>query len=725
MPLIHRVCLSLLFLLTACSSEQNDPYPAGERGKNILYAAFTERPKHLDPVQSYTEDEYTFTEQIYEPPLQYHYLKRPYTLIAATADAVPLPRYYDAKGHALPADAPAEAIAHSVYEIRLRPGIRYQPHPAFALDDAGTPLYADLDRGKLRGIETIADFAHSGTRELIADDYIYEIKRLAHPRLHSPIFGMMAGRIVGLKELGEALQRAAQAQPEEAWLDLDRFTLAGVTRVDRYTLRITLAGKYPQFVYWLAMPFFAPVAREVDRFYSQPGMAEKNLTLDWYPVGTGPYMLAENNPNSRMVLARNPNFHAETYPCEGEADDRAAGLLADCGQPLPLIDAAVFSREKESIPYWNKFLQGYYDASGISSDSFDQAVRLNVSGDVQLSDEMRAKGIRLLTSVRPSTYYMGFNMLDPVVGGKDGVGEQRSAKLRQALSIAIDQEEFISIFMNGRGVAAMSPLPPGIFGYREGEAGIDAVVYDWVDGKPKRKPIEAARKLLAEAGWPHGRDAASGQPLVLNLDTTSGGMGDKSHVDWLTRQFAKLDIQLVVRATDFNRFQEKLRKGAVQLYFLGWNADYPDPENFFFLLAGAESKVAHGGENSSNYANPEFDRLFGEMKDMDNSSQRLAIIAHMNQLLQRDAPWIFGFHPTSYTLGHAWLHNRKPTDVGNNSLKYQRIDVALREQQRRAWNEPVLWPLAVGLVVLLSVLLPAFISYRRRERGTGRSEESK
>ena len=74
MRVFRLVCLSLCFLLAACGSEQNDPYPLGERGKNILYAAFTERPKHLDPVQSYTEDEITFTAQIYEPPLQYHYL---------------------------------------------------------------------------------------------------------------------------------------------------------------------------------------------------------------------------------------------------------------------------------------------------------------------------------------------------------------------------------------------------------------------------------------------------------------------------------------------------------------------------------------------------------------------------------------------------------------------------------------------------------------------------
>ena len=308
------VVLSLLFL-AACGAEQNDPYPAAERGKNILYSAFTERPRHLDPARSYTEDEAVFTAQIYEPPLQYHYLKRPYTLIPGTVEAVPEPEYYDAAGQRLPADAPAEVSHRSIYELRLRPGIHYQPHPAFAVDADGTPVYTDLDAAKLAGIETLTDFARTGTRELVADDYIYEIKRLAHPRLHSPIFGMMAAHIVGLKELGDSLREAAKSLPEEAWLDLDRFPLAGATRIDRHTYRITLAGKYPQFRYWLAMPFFAPVPREADRFYSQPGMAAKNLTLDWYPVGTGPYLLAENNPNRRMVLERNPNFHGETYPC--------------------------------------------------------------------------------------------------------------------------------------------------------------------------------------------------------------------------------------------------------------------------------------------------------------------------------------------------------------------------------------------------------------------------
>lgn len=710
------LCFGLLAacLLTACGQAWNDPYPAQEAGRDILYTAFTERPKHLDPAQSYTEDEATFTGQIYEPPLQYHYLRRPYTLVPATVEAVPVPRYVDAAGKALPADAPVERIAESIYELRLKPGIRYQPHPAFALDASGQPLYfgpsAAVDRQRM------ADFPETGTRELTADDYIYQIKRLAHPRLHSPIYGMMAEKIVGLKALGQALAEAAKQAPKETWLDLDAFPLPGVERVDRYTWRIRIQGKYPQFAYWLAMPFFAPVPREVERFYAQPGMAEKNLTLDWWPVGTGPFMLTENDPNRRMVLTRNPNFHGETYPCEGEPGDAEAGLLADCGKPLPLIEQAVFTREKESIPYWNKFLQGYYDASGISSDSFDQAVRIDVGGGVGLSDAMQARGIRLLTSVKSSTFYMGFNMLDPVVGGLS----PRSTKLRQAISIAIDQEEFISIFQNGRGIPAQSPLPPGIFGYENGAEGINPVVYDWVDGQPRRKSVEVARRLLAEAGYPNGRDDKTGEPLVVYLDTTGGGSGDKARFDWLTRQFAKIDIQLVVRSTDFNRFQDKLKKGNTQLYYLGWNADYPDPENFFFLLHGAESRVAQGGENTSNYVNPAFDRLFIRMKNMDNTPERLALVREMNRILQHDAPWVFGLHPKSYTLGHRWLKNRKPNDVGNNILKYQRIDSVDRRAARADWNAPVRWPMLAVLLLGVGGLVPAWLAYRRRERRAAR-----
>lgn len=697
--------LTLVAFLAGCGQAWNDPYPAGDHGRNILYTAFTDRPKHLDPVQSYSEDEIAFTAQIYEPPLQYHYLRRPYELTPATATAVPQPRYLDAQGRPLPDDADAARIAFTDYVVEIRPDIRYQPHPAFAEQPAD-----------ISGFFTLADFPNRGTRELTAADYVYAIKRLAHPRLHSPILGLMSEYIVGLGELAESLRKSVPAGRQAEWLDLREHALAGVEALDSYRYRIRIKGKYPQFLYWLTMPFFAPMPWEADRFHSAPGMAEKNLTLDWYPVGTGPFMLTENNPNARMVLERNPNFRGETYPCDGEAEDKANGLLDDCGKPLPFIDKVVFTREKEQIPYWNKFLQGYYDASGIASDSFDQAVQVGSGGEVSLTEAMRAQGITLSTSVATSTFYMGFNMLDPLVGG---AGEA-AKKLRQAIAIAIDQEEFISIFMNGRGIAAMSPIPPGIFGYREGRAGINPVAYDWSDGAPQRKGVAVAKRLLAEAGWPNGRHARSGEPLVVNLDTTATGVGAKARIDWLNKQFQKIDIQLVVRSTDYNRFQEKIRKGAVQLFYYGWNADYPDPENFLFLLYGPQAKGKHDGQNAANYVNPEYDRLFEKMQAMENGPERQAIIDRMLAILHEDTPWVWGFHPKDYSLRHVWLKNRKPTKVGNNTLKYQRIDTVQRDAMRREWNRPVLWPLLLLAGVLFVLALPAVVSHRRREQSAAR-----
>ncbi len=678
--------------LTGCGEVWNDPYPAAERGKSILYSAFIERPKHLDPVQSYTEDEAKFTQQVYESPLQYHYLKRPYELVPLTAMEVPKPQVI-------------EGGKFTVYEVKIRPGIQYQPHPAFVPENHG------LQAAKIEKLRTPYELA-LGSRELTADDYIYQIKRLAHPKLHSPILGLMSEYIVGLDDFAKEIKNHSGS----GWLDLRLHPLQGVERVDAHTFRVKLKGSYPQFLYWLAMPFFAPVPWEAEKFFEQPGMAEKNFTLDWWPVGTGAYMLTENNPNARMVLERNPNFRGEPYPSQGEAGDREAGLLADAGRMMPFIDKVVFSREKEGIPYWNKFLQGYFDSSAIPSDTFDQAVRVSIEGDAGLTPEMEERGIKLRTSVDTTILYLGFNWLDSTVGGSS----ERTRKLRQAISIAVDWEECISIFLNGRGLVGHDPLAPGIFGQREGAEGINPVTHRWRDGAPRRRPLEQARKLLAEAGYPDGRDAKTGAPLVLYLDTVGRGPGDKPRFDWWRRQFAKLSIQLEIRDTDWNRYQEKIRKGSQQLYILGWNADYPDPENFMFLLHGPQSRAKNQGENASNYSNPEFDALFERMKNIPNSPERQKLIDRMVEIVRRDAPWLWGYHPKSYGLTHSWMQNGKPNNMARNNLKYLRVDVAKREAMRAQWNRPVVWPAVLICLLVVASAIPAVLAYRRRERMAAR-----
>ena len=694
--------------LNACRVVGNDPYPASQSNQNILYSAFVARPRYLDPARAYNADEYEFLGQICEPPLQYQYLDRPYRLVPLTATRVPLPVSVDRFGQPVPAGSPR--ARYTRVRIHIRPGIHYQPEPYFSRLPDGHHRYFKLTSQALRGRYRLADFHDVATRELTAADYVYEIKRLADPALHSPIYGLLSQYIVGWGRFGVLVGQHPGSRVSARLLQ--HTPLTGVRVISRYVYEIDLKRPYPQFRYWLAMPFFAPMPWEADRFYGQKGMRAHDLSLNWYPVGTGPYMLTENDPARRIVLVRNPEFHGETFPRHGAPGDRRAGLLTDAGRPLPFVQKAVFSLEKEGIPYWNKFLQGWYDRSQIGSSNFDQAIRVGANGHPRLSAEMHRRGMDLAVQTQPSVYFYGFNMQDPIVGGNT----EKGRALRRALSIALNTEQEIAIFQNGRGLPAQGPIPPGIFGHGEGRSGLDPYVYRWMNGKPRRRTLEDARQWLMRAGYPRGFNPRTGRPLVLYYDAAQTGPTDQARFSWLRKKFRQLGIDLIVRATDYNRFQDKVRHGDVQIFSWGWNADYPDPENFLFLLYGPNSKTRDGGENVANYSNPDFDQLFLEMRDMPDSPLRARLIARMVHIVQRDAPWIWGYYPEQYVLSQPWYFNGKPNAMATNTLKYVRINTRLRAQLRKRWNQPVWWPL--GLWALVPVVLAAVGvgAYRRRDR---------
>jgi ABC-type transport system substrate-binding protein len=378
----------------------------------------------------------------------------------------------------------------------------------------------------------------------------------------------------------------------------------------------------------MAMPFLAPIPWEADAFYAQPGMSENGLSLNQWPVGTGPYMMTEFVRDRRHVMKRNPNYRGEPYPCEGMPGDKEAGLLDDCGKTMPFIDTLYVTIEKEQVPRKEKFKQGFLDVPEIERPEW--AVVLGADGDdsdaVQRLYDQR--GFRLAKSVDATNWYLGFNMLDPVVGKGDTPEQQvKNRKLRQAIAIAIDWEEgYGRIFKHKGGVAAHGPVPPGLFGSREGQPGFyNPVTHHLVDGKPVRRPIEDAKKLLAEAGYPDGRDEKTGKPLVLNYDFQRAITPEfKSENDWMVKQYAKLGIQLEIRATDFNQYQDKTLKGKHQIFWGGWLADYPDAENFLFLLYGPMGRSKSQGDNYSNYDNPAYDALYKQLQGLDDGPAKQA-----------------------------------------------------------------------------------------------------
>ena len=695
----------------------NNPHPPSPEGLLTYQSMMTPAPpKHLDPAISYASDESLYIMQIYEPPMGYHFLKRPYELEPLSLQSFPQVSYLDEDGQAV--EEGDATVAFTRYSLHLRDDLHYQPHPAFARDATGRPLYQFDSAAAGARYRQVPDFPQTGDRPVRANDYVYAIKRLADPLNGSPMLGFMSQYIVGMKEFSE---RVAQV-PRGHWLNLDDYPMAGLEVLDERTLSITIQGRYPQFVFWLAMHFFSPIAPEVDRFYHNPGFAERNLTLDWWPVGAGPYMMVKNDPNSEIVLQRNPNYRADFFPTEGAPGDREAGLLEDAGKPIPFVDRAVFRLEKEVLPLWTKFLQGYYDRSGEvhghTTGVFDQAFVVGPDG-VEMSAELRGHNITMSPDVKPGVYYYGFNMRDPVVGGY--TPEKR--KLRRALQIAFTTEEYLNIFYKGNGIAAHNLIPPGIPGHLQGAAGMNPYVYDWVEGEPRRKSIAHARRLLAEAGYPNGRDVRTGEPLKIFIDVQSHAISNTS-MNWIDRVFAEIGVQVEFRPADWSRTREKLLTGNTQIFSHGWLADYPDPENFLFLLYGPESPLLCecDGANNTNYANEEYDALFRRVRVLPQGPERDELVARMVDLFRRDAVWLYAFYPRDIYLNNSWVYNNKRHGISKATLKYIRVDEGVREAMRTRWNQPVTWPLYAGTFLLAALVLPGVAAYRRRQNATARHE---
>jgi ABC-type transport system substrate-binding protein len=632
----------------------NDPYPSEDKGARVLFVPYAQAPKTLDPQVGYSVYDHEVNANVYETLLEYHYLKRPYELIPALAIAVPAPQPL--------------ADGRVAYHFELRRGVLFARDPCFTLDGDGRDQ-----------------------RELVAADFVFALQRIADPKVGSPVLATF-DKIAGLAEFGKRLAELRENEPGFEALRIDEQyaragPIEGLNWESPSELNVKLSAPYPQILYWFAMPFTSPVPWEAVAYYDgedgRPAFAE-------HAVGTGPFRIARYDKRSRISLERNPDWYGALHP---EWHAPAATDPSD-GRPLPFLDRVEMRFEKESIPSFTKFMQGYYDRSRIPKESFDKAA----SGGA-LSPAMTALGMQLERTVMLGTYYVGFNMLDPVVGAAGG---ERARKLRQAMSLAIDTDEFLRVFLNGRGIAAQSPLPPGLFGYdadyRNPFRGFD---------------LERARALLAEAGHPDGIDPATGRALRISFDTGDTTVQAQLRYQFLVESWRRLGLDVAIAATPYNQFQDKVRRGAHQIYFWGWMADYPDPENFLFLLWSAMGQTASGGPNSSNFADPHYDVLFEVMRNRANDAERLATIESMRTLLEVERPWIEMFHPEDYALTQGWLHNVKATGMTVPIWKYYDVDAPLRDGERVAWNQPIRWPAYALAGALVLVILPGVATYLR------------
>jgi oligopeptide transport system substrate-binding protein len=650
------VTLSALALTAYALAGCNNPYPAGETAQSIVYAAMGDDPKTLDPNICYDVGCATVVDPIYPAFLQYHYLKRdPFALElglgAEMPQSAPYPFTTQEKGKTVTKTGQA-------WTFHIKKGLRFQDDPCFP-------------GGK--------------GREITGTDFLYTFRRIADPAIACPILSFLNDKVLGMAEYGEHLQQMEKQKQKPDY----NFAMEGLQPdpQDPYTFRILLNQTYPQMRFLMAMHVTTPMAHEAVETYGK-GLAS-------HPVGCGPFLLAEIKPKGHIFLKANPNYREETYPTEGAPGDREAGLLKDAGKRLPLVKEVHFEIIREGITGWNLFLQGYQDLSGVSQTNYQQV--LGTAG--QLSPEMTRKGIGLHRDTGIDISYFAFNMDDPTFGGYS----DKNRKLRQAVSLAIDSQAFIDLLSQGLGKKAQFIVSPGLFGY------------DPDYKNPYRQPdLTKAKQLLAEAGYPDGVDAKTGERLTLYYDNYLITAAGRQEIGLVVKQIEQLGVHVESRPTRYPSFQEKVDNGQYQFMNYGWLADYPDPENFVFLFYGPNKRP---GPNASDYQNAEYDRLFEQMRAMDDTPQRKAIIEKMRGIVVEDCPWIYLTHNESFALTQPWLTNYKPNPIALDVIKYWNIDGAKRADLQVAWNHPNYWPaLGFAIFVVLGSMPAAAVIRRRTNR---------
>jgi oligopeptide transport system substrate-binding protein len=569
-----------LFLLAGCTSKANlDP-------TNTFYTFTPAKIKGLDPI--FSDDVYSAIEsaRIYDTLLQYSYLKRPYQLEGCLAEGLPT----------ISKDG-------KTYTFKIKKGVVFQDDNAFK---------ATNGKG----------------RELVADDFIYSFKRLADPKLNSPQWWLLDGKVAGLNEWHDAQAKNPKVDYTAA--------IPGLKALDPYTLQIQLTTRSYQFIYALSMVSTAAVAHEVVDEYGQEFLN--------HPVGTGPFKLAEYNPQAKIVYVKNPTYRKELFPAEG-AD---ADMAGDVGKPLPLVDKIVMTVHVESQPQWLNFMQGNLDVSSIPKDNFQQAIDQKTN---DVSPELKKKGILLAKDTMLDVTHTTFNMSDPVVG--------KNKYLRQAISMAVDNAQEIQLFYNGRAISAQGPIPPGMNGYDES-----------MKNPYKGYDVAKAKELLKKAGFPDGKGLA---PLeFLSLADSQA----RQQTEYFEKELAAIGITLKIQTYSWPEFQASIKNKKGQMWGYAWAGDYPDAENFLQLFYG---KNISPGANDANYVNPEFDKLYDKALTMADSTERTALYKKMSAIVVEDEPWVFGLHRLNYTLKYPWVKNYRYHEFPYGMSKYYRIETSLRK----------------------------------------------
>jgi ABC-type transport system substrate-binding protein len=571
---------------------------AADPGKVLRYA-FDVAETSLDPQKVSDIYSMTLNSAMFDTPLDYDYLARPSNLMPATLAAMP--------------EVSADG---TTYTMRVKPGIFFTDDPAF----------------------------NGRKRELVAEDYVYSIKRLMDPKLSAPLLSEIEGVIAGSDA---AIAKARKASR----FDYDA-PIEGLRALDRYTWQIKLTKPNFVFIYNLADCRVAcAVAREVVERYGDD--------IGSHPVGTGPYKLTFWKRTSKLVFEANPDFREEYFDAHPAADDAIGQrILARLkGRRLPMIGRVEVSIVEETQPRWLSFLNGEMDLLFKLPEEF---ANIAIPGN-RLAPNLAKRGIAMDQVPALDLTYNYFNMEDPVVGGY----APEKVALRRAITLGYKTRDEIAVIRKGLAIPAQTPYSPGVAGH-DPHFTTTANDYD----------VPRAKALLDMFGYVDRdgdgyRELPDGGRLEIRANSTPTQRDQQLDELW-KRSMDDIGVRITFRKAKWPDLLKEAQAGKLMFWQLGGSAAAPDADTWLTSLYGPNA-----GEkgNLARFKLAEYDRLYERARVLPDSPQRTRIYQDMVRLVVAYAPWKLGTHRilTDMWYPHVIGFRRVPM-LGNHWWKYVDIE---------------------------------------------------
>ncbi|WP_445117063.1 ABC transporter substrate-binding protein [Acinetobacter sp. WZC-1] len=586
--------MTVFFTALIGSNSMDAKTPA--RPDKVLHVAFNAPDEGFDMVRTMNLYSGNIADVIFERLLQYDYLANPVQLRPETAESMP--------------DIQQDG---KVYTFKIKPGIYFTADPAF--------------KGK--------------KRELVAEDYVYSIKRLLDPKNRAPTFSFVGGKIVGAD--------AVIAQAKKTGKFNYDAPIDGMKALDRYTLQFRLTRPDYNFPYILAYSALGASAREVVEYYGN--------RVGLHPVGTGPYMISKYVPRSKIELVANPDYRGFTWDFKSSGSAWDNQLVKDMyGKKMPQIGKVTVTIMEEDQSRWLAFQSGQLDFSGVVPDAVDK-----VLDGQQLKPEFKKKGIQLNQSKAAELTIIYMNMRDPLIGGYS----PEKIALRRAIAMAYNMDESTRILRKGQAVKGEMIVPDGVNGFNP--AYRSSIGYD---------PM-LANRLLDHFGYKKGADGyrtlPNGKPLRLKMNTEPG-TAYVAQSELIKKTLDAIGLHIDFMVSNFADNQ----KAAVQCKYMiwggAWFADYPEGENFAQLLYGPNAEQG----NLSCYQSAAYDRLY-EQAMQQPPEKRMPYYEKMSRQVEADNPWIIRDSRINNWLIQPQVKGFKAHPIMNTNWQYLDIVPAVKK----------------------------------------------